>query len=73
MENLIENAVKYSPPNSKVTVIAERMNKNINISIEDFGAGIIDEEKEKIFERFYRTVFSIKENIQGYGLGLCLV
>jgi signal transduction histidine kinase len=72
MENLIENAIKYSQPNSKVIVKAENMNNEITIRVVDFGAGIIDEDKEKIFERFYRTAFSLKENIQGYGLGLCL-
>ena len=73
MENLIDNALKYSPDKSKVFVKAGKMNGSVNIKIEDFGIGIKDEEKEKIFERFYRAASSIKENIQGYGLGLCLV
>ncbi len=73
MENLIDNAIKYSPDKSRVIVRAERLNGNINISVEDYGTGISNEEKDKVFEKFYRTVTSIKENIHGYGLGLCLV
>ncbi len=73
IENLIDNAVKYSPPYSKIIVKAEKMNDKIKIIVEDFGGGIKDEEKEKIFERFYRTAATVKGNIQGYGLGLCLV
>ncbi|MHB8580756.1 MAG: sensor histidine kinase [Ignavibacteriaceae bacterium] len=72
MENLIDNAIKYSPC-SKVIVKTEKINENINIIVEDFGAGIKDEEKEKIFERFYRTASAVNGNIQGYGLGLCMV
>jgi signal transduction histidine kinase len=73
MENLIDNAIKYSHTESKVVVKAVNMNENIIISVEDSGIGIIDEEKEKIFERFYRSESALKKNIFGYGLGLCLV
>ena len=73
MENLIDNAIKYSPAEGKIIVKANKTEGNIMISVEDFGPGIKNEEKEKIFERFYRTTSSVKGNIQGYGLGLCLV
>ncbi|MHB8339165.1 MAG: sensor histidine kinase [Ignavibacteriaceae bacterium] len=73
IENLIDNAIKYSPKNSRVIVKAENTNGNIIIKVEDSGFGINDEEKEKIFERFYRSVPAMNGNIQGYGLGLCLV
>lgn len=73
MENLIDNAIKYSPDNSLVIVKAIKINEKINISVEDFGFGIKDDEKEKVFERFYRSASSVKENVKGYGLGLCLV
>ncbi len=73
IENLIDNAVKYSRDNPTVAVNAQSFNNNIVINVEDNGPGISNEEKEKIFERFYRTASSIKENIPGYGLGLCLV
>ena len=73
IENLIDNAIKYSPQNSRVIVKAENTDENIIIKVEDPGFGINDEEKEKIFERFYRSVPAMKGNIPGYGLGLCLV
>ncbi len=73
MENLIDNAIKYSPDNNIVIVKAVKVNEKINIIVEDFGVGIKDEEKEKIFERFYRSASSVIENVKGYGLGLCLV
>ena len=73
MENLIDNALKYSNKESTVVVKAENTSGKIIISVADTGPGINDEEKEKIFERFYRSASSIKSNIPGYGLGLCLV
>lgn len=73
MENLIDNAIKYSSAESKVVVKAGKMNGEIIISVEDSGIGIADEEKGKIFERFYRSESALKKNIYGIGLGLCLV
>jgi signal transduction histidine kinase len=73
MENLIDNAIKYSPADSKVIVKADNLDGSIIISVEDSGIGINDEEKEKIFERFYRSESALKKNIFGIGLGLCLV
>lgn len=73
LENLIDNAIKYSHENTAATVKAARLNGLITISVEDLGIGINDDEKEKIFERFYRSAPAMKENIHGYGLGLCLV
>jgi signal transduction histidine kinase len=73
MENLIDNAIKYSSAESKVVVKALNLNENIIISVEDSGIGIIDEEKSMIFERFYRSESALKKNIFGYGLGLSLV
>ncbi len=73
MENLIDNAIKYSNQESPVIVKAENTDGKIIISVADTGPGINDEEKEKIFERFYRSASSLEGNIPGYGLGLCLV
>lgn len=72
LENLIDNAVKYSPEESEIRVKISKINRLIEISVEDNGFGISDDEKEKIFERFYRSS-NVKENVNGYGLGLCLV
>ncbi|MFA3782122.1 ATP-binding protein [Melioribacteraceae bacterium 4301-Me] len=72
MENLIDNAVKYSNENSEVLVKILKLNERIEIMVADYGIGIPEKEKEKIFERFYRSQNTIK-NTNGYGLGLCLV
>ncbi len=73
LENLIDNAVKYSANNSRITVKAEDIDGKTIIKIEDYGAGIRGDEKEKIFERFYRSAIATGGNIKGYGLGLSLV
>jgi len=72
LENLIDNAVKYSPDSAIVFVKIFESNESLEIIVEDNGIGIKDEEKEKIFERFYRSL-NAKQNVNGYGLGLSLV
>ena len=72
MQNLIDNALKYSDEDQKVFVNVSESNSMIRISVEDFGIGISDDEKEKIFDRFFRGAIS-EHNTSGYGLGLTLV
>ncbi len=72
LENLIDNAIKYSVQDEEVIVKIFERDELLNIIVEDKGIGIADSEKERIFERFYRSS-NVKENIGGYGLGLCLV
>lgn len=72
VQNLIDNALKYSD-NDWVTIFANQENEKVIIRIEDFGMGIDHEEKEKVFERFYRTEKVERLGIKGYGLGLSLV
>lgn len=67
--NLINNAVKYSPKGEKVIVSCKKENNMVTISIEDFGIGISDEEREKIFGRFYQAN-SDGKTFAGLGLGL---
>ncbi|MCL1884861.1 MAG: ATP-binding protein [Defluviitaleaceae bacterium] len=69
VKNLIENAARYSNPNSKVTVTIT--NKELTIS--DNGIGIPPEEQTKIFERFYRVEKSRSLQSGGTGLGLSIV
>jgi len=71
LQNLIDNALKYSDSMDNVNVIANRKDGLVIISVEDFGNGIPTEEREKIFERFYRRISS--ESQKGFGLGLTLV
>ncbi len=68
--NILDNAIKYSPPNSSVSIIADRENDNVNISISDEGIGIFDDEIPYIFDRFYRSEKS--RTSSGFGLGLSI-
>jgi len=71
MINLILNAVKYGGTPPKVNVSVENMTDNLKISVEDNGNGIPVDERERIFERFYRiSSTSVKE---GTGVGLSIV
>jgi two-component system, OmpR family, sensor histidine kinase KdpD len=68
--NLLDNAVKYSKPQSKITVSVKNETGELFIMVSDEGTGIPDKESSKIFEKFYRM--KIADNIQGTGLGLSI-
>ena len=70
--NLIDNAVKYTPEKGEIWVSMENEKHNLVIAIRDSGIGISKEQKEKIFDRFYR-VDSSRSGAKGYGLGLAIV
>jgi two-component system, OmpR family, sensor histidine kinase CiaH len=72
ISNLTENAIKYSPRDSPVTVILRKEGRRIVLSVKDTGTGITDEEKKKIFQKFYRTGNEKTRSTQGTGLGLYL-
>ncbi|SQC97217.1 Sensor histidine kinase YycG [Fusobacterium necrophorum subsp. necrophorum] len=71
--NLLENAIKYSKPQSKIILSSEIRNSNFYLKLQDFGCGIPEEEQEKIFQRFYRVDPSRNSKIKGNGLGLSIV
>lgn len=68
--NLIDNALKYTQPGGKVSVTLKKIRDQILIEIQDTGIGINEDEKDKIFTRFYRSDASRSKT--GNGLGLCL-
>ncbi len=68
--NLISNAIKYSPENSKIVIGVEDDNDSWKVMVKDYGEGVPDEYKEAIFERFKRGG---KEGVKGTGLGLAIV
>lgn len=68
--NLISNAIKYSPQKEKVVVSLVSDDKNVTVSVQDFGLGIPKEEQGKIFERFFRVKGKREKGIAGLGLGL---
>ncbi|KQR95670.1 PAS domain-containing sensor histidine kinase [Chryseobacterium sp. Leaf180] len=69
INNLISNAIKYSPGSSKVDVYISKVGDFIKISVKDYGMGISPHDKEKIFERFYRAR-DIQKKFPGLGIGL---
>jgi two-component system sensor histidine kinase SenX3 len=73
IHNLIENAINYSPIDTKVAVSTSVENEIITISVADQGIGIPEAEVERIFERFYRVDPARSRETGGTGLGLSIV
>lgn len=71
--NLLENAEKYSPENSIIQLELLERDKHIVIRVKDNGSGIPDEEKENIFDKFYRIGNEDTRKTKGTGLGLYIV
>lgn len=71
--NLIGNAIKYSPPKSTVRVTAAVTDSALRIAVRDNGIGIAPEDQARIFDRFYRVRRSETKDIEGTGLGLAIV
>ncbi len=69
LSNLLDNALKYSPPDSTITVRAERIPQGVAVSVIDQGPGVPEEQRERIFERFAQVEGS-KPARRGFGLGL---
>jgi signal transduction histidine kinase len=68
IDNLLSNAIKYSPEHSEVYVRVSETPSAITIAVRDQGIGIAPEDRERIFERYYRSANG--RNIGGVGLGL---
>jgi len=71
--NLIINAVKYSEPNRKVLVLAEKVQQHVVIYVKDEGFGIEHKHLDRLFERFYRVDTARSRKLGGTGLGLSIV
>lgn len=69
---LMDNAIKYTPEHGTVSIKATRVHENLRIEVADTGAGIPDEDKAKVFDRFYRTDKSRNSKTGGNGLGLAI-
>jgi len=70
VSNLMDNAFKYSPPGSQVTVVAAPSGAGIKISVSDQGDGIPVDLRERIFDRFFQVDQSLTRVVGGAGLGL---
>src|SRR3954447_24302580 len=70
--NLLGNAVKYTPPNGRVTFRVNVTDQHIEISVEDTGVGIATDELDKVFDKFFRSDDPRVQEQTGTGLGLAL-
>ena len=68
IRNLLDNAIKYSPENTEITLSSEVKNNRVFLYFKDNGAGIPKELHKKVFKEFYRNADS--ENVKGHGVGL---
>ena len=73
LNNLIDNAFKYSPEGSLIEIKARKQAGFLRISVLDFGEGVSEEEQKFVFKRFYRTAKARANTKQGSGLGLAIV
>ncbi|HXD78537.1 MAG TPA: ATP-binding protein, partial [Puia sp.] len=70
--NLLENALKYSPKETPISLALERKDQHLLLTVADRGPGIPDDEKKKVFGKFYRSGQETTRRAKGTGLGLYL-
>ena len=73
ISNYLNNAIAYSPSNSKILITAEDAGGKIRLSVKDEGEGIPEKYKDKVFQRFFRVDKGRSLNQGGTGLGLSIV
>ena len=71
--NLVSNAINYSPEGGRVTITAQGLGEYMEIKVQDTGVGIPPEEIPKIFDKFYRVKSPKTRQVIGTGLGLAIV
>jgi signal transduction histidine kinase len=72
IDNLLSNALKFTPAGGEVSVDVARSNGNTRLVVADTGAGMRSDELGHLFERFYRTDAAATQAVQGSGLGLSI-
>ena len=70
--NIVNNAVKYTPSGTEITLSAEKKGKMVSVSISDTGPGISDDTKKHLFDMFYTASHGKSDDRRGLGLGLNL-
>jgi signal transduction histidine kinase len=70
LDNLISNAVKFTPAGGRVSVHLSARDGLVRFEVSDTGIGISEQEREQLFERFFRSQSALERQIQGTGLGL---
>jgi len=71
--NLLDNAVKFTPANSPITISAHVTGNNLVVSVEDKGPGIVTDEVNRLFEKYYRGRLLTAERGLGLGLAICRI
>jgi signal transduction histidine kinase len=71
--NLLDNAIKYGPPNQVVRVTATRRGGSVELAVEDQGPGIAAEHRHRVWERFWRSPVARDRGAPGAGIGLAVV
>ena len=72
IQNFISNAVKYSPSQSTIQVACVTVDGHVQVSVRDEGKGIRPEDRERLFDRYYRVQDETTNNVSGFGIGLYL-
>lgn len=72
LDNLISNAIKYSPNGGEIEVGGQTDDQSVTLYVRDEGVGMSESEQERIFDRFYRVDSNLSRRTQGAGLGLYL-
>ena len=70
LDNLVSNAIKFTPAGGNVVVRVRGATDLVSVEVSDTGIGIPDSERERLFERFFRSQTALERQIQGTGLGL---
>ena len=73
LNNLLDNAFKYSPENSTIEINLRKQGESIRLAVIDQGEGVAEEEQDLVFKRFFRTASARANTQQGSGLGLAIV
>ncbi|MFL7793939.1 MAG: GAF domain-containing protein [Anaerolineae bacterium] len=71
-DNLLGNAIKFSPDGGHITVAVKELEKVVQVSVTDEGVGIPEGQQKRIFERFYQVDGSARRHFAGVGLGLTI-